>query len=202
MEITALQNASRDCIKITISTGLSFFLRIVYLQQFSPDRLVVGEILSEEDYKDLENAGSIFVAEHDAMNYIARAEQCSNMLALKLLKKNHTKDSINCALDYLKSKKYLSDLRYAEAWLRNRQITKTEGRIKLESGLLAKGINRNIVKEALDEFFMTTSEKELFEKAVTKFERIGIHGKKLQTRLIRAGFSWKYIKKLDCLEID
>jgi regulatory protein len=197
LEITVLQRVSGDCIKITISTGLSFFFRTIYLKNFSIDRLVIGETLTEEDYIDLETAGGIFSAEHDAMNYLARAEQCRAQLTLKLLKKNHTKKEIELALNYLEKKVYLSDKRYAGAWLRNRQITKAEGRVKLESELVKKGIDRCIIKEALDEYFEFTSEEELFVKALEKFQRLGKKDEKLQQSLLKAGFSWKLIKEIN-----
>ncbi|OJF76484.1 MAG: hypothetical protein BKP49_06520 [Treponema sp. CETP13] len=166
------------------------------MQTFPVDRLIVGEVLSEEDYQELENVGCIFSAEHDAMNFLARAEQNRFLLSQKLLKKHHSKEAIAIALDYLESKKYLDDKRYAEAWLRNRSITKAEGRTKLEAGLCSKGIDRKIAKQAIDTFFENTSEEELFNKAVSKFKRMGKKGTKLEESLFRAGFPWKLIKHI------
>lgn len=196
MEITALEIVSGDCIKIAISTGLSFFLRTRYLSTFSADRLFVGMTLLEDEYKDLESAGCIFSAERDAMNYLSRSEQCRNQLTLKLLKKNHTKKDIDIALNYLESKNYLCDARYAEAWLRNRQIKKAEGKIKLESELVKKGLNRSIINKALTNYFNMISEEELFEKALKKYQRLGKTNQKLQRALVRDGFPWKLIKQI------
>ncbi|HZK20414.1 MAG TPA: regulatory protein RecX [Treponemataceae bacterium] len=196
MEISTIQIVSGDCIKITISTGLSFFLRTIYLQNFPLNRLAVGESLTEEDYADLQRAGLAFAAEHDALNYLARAEQCKYILTGKLLKKKHLKESIDTALRYLEKKKYLSDSRFAEAWLRNRKITKAEGRQKLAASLAQKGISREVIQHALDAFFEYTSEEELFERAVLKLKRLGKKDEKLQKALLRAGFPWSLIKHI------
>ena len=98
------------------------------------------------------------------------------------------------ALDYLEKRGYLSDARYARAWLHDRRINHFEGRTKLAGELAARGIEREVAAAALDEFFTENDETEICRKAYEKFTRHGKDGEKLVAAMMRAGFSYKMIK--------
>lgn len=194
VRITATKRISWDCVQVTLSMGSSFFVRVCYLQKLSSQRLVPEEDLSELELEDLVNAGLAFGAEKAAVAYLERAEHSRHLLTVKLKKKGYADVPIQRALDYLEERSSLSDLRYAESWLRNRAINHAEGRSKLLSGLLAKGIDGKTANEALDDYFQLMDEDTVLNRAVEKCLRLGKSQEAMEKYLVRKGFSYKQIK--------
>ena len=153
----------------------------------------VNERLSDDALLD---AGLAAAVELKAVTYLARAEQCRAGLTKKLIEKKYDKKYVGMALDYLEKRAYLSDERFARAWLHDRKINHYEGRTKLAGELAARGIGREIVAAALDEFFTENDEAQICQKAYEKFTRQGKEGEKLMAAMIRAGFTYKMIKDI------
>ncbi|MDE5898624.1 MAG: recombination regulator RecX [Treponemataceae bacterium] len=171
MILLETKQVSPGCVKITSDTGLAFFIRSAYLKTVSPEALVPGAVFSGDAEAELVDAGLAFSAESKAVEYLARAEQCRFKLTRKLLEKQFSRGHIDAALDYLEGVQYLSDGRYARAWLNARKISHAEGRIRLAAELAARGISRETARQALDEFFSENSEMELCRRAYQKLLR-------------------------------
>ena len=103
--------------------------------------------------------------------------------------------SVEEILDYLESEHLLDDRRFAGAWLRNRFITHSEGRIKLTAELSSRGVKKEAIKAALDDFFCEHTELELCSRAFSKLRRICSNDEKNYASLQRLGFSYKTIQK-------
>ena len=181
---------------IATSCG-TFVLRTCYLKIVPPESIDIDVTFnSEEQQNDILDASFAFIAEQHAVNYLSRSEHSRLMLERKLAKKNISQAATEQALNYLEQKNYLNNKRFAESWLRNRTITKTEGPTRLSSELAKRGVNRTIINEVLANFFEENDMDEVFTKAVEKQIRLGKSGKKLQQALFRQGFDWKLIKTL------
>ena len=194
VQIAATKQISWDCVQVTLSMGSSFFVRSCYLQLLPFQDIVVERNLSDDELEDLVAAGLTFAAEKAAAGYLERAEHSRYLLTIKLKKKGHGDAAIGGALDYLEERGFLSDLRYAQAWLRNRAINHAEGRSRLLSGLLAKGIERRLASQALDEYFQSVDEDAVLERAIEKCRRLGKSQETTEKYLIRKGFSYKEFK--------
>lgn len=201
--IDSVEEVSEGCIKLLPSKGPSFFIRTVYLRTINSSRLIPNQKFNEEETEDLLFAGFAFLAEKDALNYLNRSEHSRFLLTQKLQKKGHKLNSINSALDYLEEKKILSDQRYAISWLRNRRISKSEGKIKLFQHLIERGISKSTAQDALSEFYEEFSEYAMLEKAYSKCLRLNLTQEKIDKKLILWGFSSSMIKdyKKNCLNI-
>lgn len=201
ISIKEIERASTGILKVYLVEGPSFFIRDVYLSPFSSGQLFPGSILGESESAQLLLAGRKYLAEHSAMDYLSRAEHCRYSLAAKLLKKGYSTAEAAGALDYLEEKGLLNDLRFASAWLRNRSIHQSEGRQKLLSGLLSRGVSGNDAREALEGYFELADENDLCKRAAEKMIRIGKDEKKMLSALIRKGFSAIIVTKcLKCLK--
>ena len=220
MVIRGIKQTLPGVYKITPDAGSAFFLRAEYLTRVKEERLVcVNGSLSEEDSlflpsenlllgsagvfdegdtEDILHAALVYACESAAMTYLARAEQSRAGLAQKLLKKGLDKNAVSIALDFLEEAGYLSDERFAGAWLRSRSIDHAEGRRKLEAELSSRGIKKDSYEKALNEFFEDKSEKALCERAYRKITRSkkDIDEKKLYASLMRLGFPSKIIKSV------
>lgn len=186
-----------DCVKCAFSGGVAFYVRLAYLTHCPPEKVTAGAELSEEDFADLMDAALVYAAERDAVAYLERSEHSRFLLKTKLLKKKHAVASIERALDYCEERNWLSDSRFAGAWLRSRAITHTEGRIRLQAELTARGVDRQTVNEALAEFFEAESEDDKCVRARDKLISQGKEGDALRRALVRKGFSEKIIRKAE-----
>lgn len=182
--------------EITTVSGPSFFIRTVYLSLIQPEEIVDSAEFLEDKEEELVDAGLCFAVEQKALDYLNRSEQYRIGLTAKLTAKGFSKFHINKALDYLEGKKYLDDRRFAGVWLRNRAITHAEGRTKLAMELASRGIDKAYIKEALDEFFEENSEEEICVRAYKKCVKIKKDEDKINSYLIKNGFSIKLIQKV------
>ena len=200
--IDSVEEVSGECVKIIPAKGPSFFLRLSYLTSIMPEQVCAGQNFTDEKVDELLLAGYAFLAERDALNYLNRCEHSRFLLSQKLQKKGHSLEAIELAFDYLEGKNYLSDRRFAISWLRNRRITKSEGRTKLIQHLLARGISKSIAEESLDEFYEEFSEITMLEKAYSKCLRQNLSQEKIEKKLISWGFSYSMIRdyQKNCLE--
>ena len=204
MQITVCgtKQVAAGYVKITRLAEPAFFIRWEYLQNKSlKEELLSSSVegpveFSEEDSEDIINAGLAFAAESAAVTYLERAEQCRSGLERKLKAKKHSSFAIKLALDYLESKNYLDDSRFARAWLRTHSISKIQGRSRLKAELCARGISRDIVESSLNEYFLSANEDELCLKAFEKYSKRVSDPKKIQSYLLRAGFSFNIVKKI------
>lgn len=192
--ISAQKQISKNCVQLTLSTGSVFFIRTTYLSSITEADLIVGSEITDLQLEEIVEAGFVFAAERAALDYLNRSEQCRYLLTAKLCKKGIDIVHINIALDFLEEKKILSDLRFAEAWLRNRVINHAEGRTKLYSELLTRGIKKEIANIALDNFYEFADEEKIFEKALNKCKRLGKDVVATEKYLTQKGFSRALIK--------
>jgi regulatory protein len=193
MLIKKFEPTSTGLCKVTPDSGAIFYIRKEYLVELNFDSVFAGAEFNEEETSELLDAGLAAVVELKAITYLARCEQCRFNLTNKLVQKGFQKKYINQALDFLESKKLLSDSRFATAWLNGRRLNHYEGRTKLAAELAARGIGREVAEEALDEFFTENDEEEICRKAYEKLSR-SKSGEKLTAALVKAGFSYKRVK--------
>ena len=184
--------------KITPEQGVVFYARQDYLSGIGImlDDVQPGAEFTDDDEEALIDAGLICAVEIKAVSYLARSEQCKFGLKRKLLAKQYKAEYIDKALSFLESKNYLSDERYAAAWLNDRRINHYEGQTKLLLELQARGIDKAIAADAVKEFFTENDEEEICKKAHERFVKKGKSEDKLIEALLKAGFAYKMIKNV------
>lgn len=194
MVLHQIQQTLHGVYEITPAAGSAFFLRREYLSHVEPDCLNLDVELSDDEALDVMNAALCYSAEAAAMSYLARCEHCRSSLFTKLLKKQIDKNAVNSALDYLESVGYLSDFRFAGAWLRTRSIDHAEGRIRLAAELFNRGVERNAARKALDEFFEEHDELEICRRAYKKCLVFKSDEDKIKASLVAKGFTVRQIQ--------
>ena len=192
---TLVESSYSGMFKLTPEEGSAFFVRKEYLPEGLFERINVGLEFDDEETDSLLDAGLTCAVELKAVGYLARAEQSRFGLSRKLIEKKYDKKYVEAALTYLEWRGYLSDLRYATAWLNTRKINHYEGRSRLSAELAARGIARDVANKALDEFFTENDEDELCRKAYEKLSKSKAD-EKLIAALLRSGFSMKQIKSI------
>ena len=192
---TLVESSYSGMFKLTPEEGSAFFVRKEYLPEGLFERIDVGVEFDETDTDSLLDAGLTCAVELKAVGYLARGEQSRFGLTRKLIEKKYDKKYVEAALTYLEGRGYLSDLRFATAWLNIRKINHYEGRSRLAAELAARGIARDVANKALDEFFTENDEDELCRKAYEKLSKSKAD-EKLIAALLRSGFSMKQIKSI------
>ena len=192
---TFVESSYAGMFKFTPEEGSSFYIRKDYLPEGLFERIDVGVEFSEEEADSLMDAGLSCAVELKAVGYLARAEQSRFGLTRKLIEKKYEKKYVEAALDYLEMKGYLSDLRFATAWLNTRRTNHYEGRSRLAVELASRGIARDVANTALDEFFTENDEMEICRKAYEKLSK-SKSGEKLTAAMLRQGFTQKQIRNL------
>ena len=192
---TLVESSYSGMFKLTPEEGSAFFVRKEYLPEGLFERIDVGLEFDDEETDSLLDAGLTCAVELKVVGYLARAEQSRFGLTRKLIDKKYDKKYVEAALTYLEGQGYLSDLRFATAWLNTRKINHFEGRSRLAAELAARGIARDVAGKALDEFFTENDEDELCRKAYEKLSKSKAD-EKLTAALLRSGFSMKQIKSI------
>lgn len=181
--------------KVAPEEGSAFYIRKEYLPEGLFERLDIGAEFDDDETDSLLDAGLTCAVELKAVSYLARAEQSRFGLARKLIEKKYDKKYVEAALSYLEGRGYLSDLRYATAWLNTRRINHYEGKSRLSAELAARGIARDVANKALEEFFLENDEEEICRKAYEKLSK-SKSGEKLMAAMLRQGFTQKQIRNL------
>lgn len=192
---TFVESSYSGMFKFTPEEGSSFYIRKEYLPEGLFDKIDIGVEFDEEQADSLMDAGLTCAVELKAVSYLARAEQSRFGLTRKLIEKKYDKKYVEAALTYLEVRGYLSDRRYATAWLNTRRINHYEGRTRLAAELASRGISRDVASAALDEFFAEHDEGEILLKAWEKLSKKK-SGDKLTAALIQSGFSYKQINEM------
>jgi len=105
-----------------------------------------------------------------ALRLIARAEQCSCGLALKLEKRKCDPASIGEVISRLIELKLIDDSRFARLWLESR-IRLTRSPRQLLSSLCARGIDQDDAKAAVSSVLDEEGEASLIARFVKKHAR-------------------------------
>ena len=123
-----------------------------------------------------------------ALGYLSRREHTVRELVGKLSSKGHSLSEIEDAVIRLQEQDFLSDRRFAEAFIRSRLARNPEGKQILLLRLVDKGVPKSLAREVLDEYFEEHEEEiaEIYSDCQRRLEeRKGTE--KAQRALIRKG---------------
>ena len=192
---TIAETSYSGMFKVAPEEGSAFYVRAEYLPEGLFNKIDVGVEFDENETDCLLDAGLTCAVELKAVSYLARAEQSRFGLTRKLIEKKYDKKYVEAAMSYLELRGYLSDLRYATAWLNTRKTNHYEGRSRLSAELASRGIARDVANKALDNFFAENDEDEICRKAYEKLSK-SKSGEKLTAAMLRQGFTQKQIRNL------
>ena len=118
-------------------------------------------LLSPDDYTTSgKNAEELEKVRESALKILDHADNTSGDLSRKLLNKGYGREEVEIVIDQLANADLLNDVRFAEQYTRN----KTEagkGPLWIRRKLLEKGIDREIVEQALKDVSGKKSERRM-----------------------------------------
>lgn len=178
--------------KIHLSEGPSFFIRDRYLPWSLTD---LPLCLDEEKSAELIHAGRIFLAERQALSLLARAEQSSGGLTIKLERKGFTQLEILPAIVFLQEKALLDDYRFASVWISSRLRRHPDGQRNLVWGLAARGVPISVAQSAVHDICDALTEEQSCEKVASKLLERGKSPAQIDKSLRSRGFTGTVIRK-------
>ncbi|HBA48819.1 MAG TPA: hypothetical protein DCZ91_13700 [Lachnospiraceae bacterium] len=143
MKVTQIEEVSKSRARVYIDEEFAFVLYKGELRSFHIR--AEGEI-SEEDYRSIMEEILPKRAKLRAMNLLKAREYTVKQLHDKLKDGGYPEEIIRQALDYVGSRHYTDDLRYATGFIRNHEGNRSRRRI--EQDLLGRGIDRAVLEQA------------------------------------------------------
>ena len=145
-------------VKICLDNGESF---ILYKGEAAKLSLFENMVLDEKLYQQIMREILGKRAIKRAMHLLEQQERTEKQLRDKLQQNGYPSSCIEQAITYVKSYHYVDDYRYASVYIRYHQ--EKESRQKLTQKLMMRGIDREIISQAMEEEFMADEQTQIRE---------------------------------------
>ncbi len=196
MDVTKIENVTTNKYKIFLDEEFAF---VLYKGELSRYHIKEGGCLKYDEYEKIKKDVVIKRAKKRVLHLLEKMARSEEQIRTKLRQSYYTEDVINEAIDYAKKFGYINDLSYARSYAHMKMQQKSKKEIYF--GLLAKGIEKEIVTEVLEELFGEDDEKELITKLIRKknYDLENLDRKQIQKIngfLMRKGFQYDQIKEV------
>ena len=132
------------------------------------------------------------------LKLITIKDRTEKEIRTKLKEKNFDENTIEEEIEFLSNYGYLSDKRYAEHFTADAINIKKWGKSRIRTELLRRGIERDIVDDAIEEAFVEADDDRLYIEMEKRFKNADFSNMKERTRIFnfyfRRGFSPEEIK--------
>ena len=190
------KKGKQDKIHISVDGEYSFTVDEAYFLSMG---IYNGREVDSDELEEIKETVNIRRAYNYAVSLLARRDHSEKELMNKLHQKGYD-EGVEAALEKLRRGGYVSDERFARLYTRELQTLKKYGKKRIEQELYRKGIDRDIIREVLDE--TDFDENELVSLIERKYGRYLSDEKGVQKTvngLLRMGYSYSEIR--DALKI-
>jgi regulatory protein len=153
----------------------------------------IDEILKSEERRR---------AKEKALNYLSYRARSEKEIKDKLKKKEFPGTIIDEVISDLKRLNLVDDFEFASLWIKDRLEHKPKGERVLKLELLKKGIKKEIIQKALEEFYPSKTEEmeialELVKKRERRYKDLDkmVAKRRLFNFLLRRGFSYEVVRE-------
>lgn len=203
MVITGLESLSRGRIKISLDNTLSIVIykgEVADLPLSGIKRLEEGMEFPEAAYEYVMTSVLPKRAKLRAMNILLKNDKTEKQLSDKLREGSYPQEIIDEAVAYVKSYGYVDDERYARNYAQYRIENKS--RRQIETALMGKGIDKNIISAVLDELYESSDVDEgqiiynlAMKKCKGELPTDDSERRKLYRFLLGKGYSYEQIRR-------
>lgn len=197
MIVTAVEQAAKTRCRVFLDGEFAFTLYRGELRKYG---IIENKELSEEDFLELRTQVLPKRAKLRAMNLLKSRQYTEKQLLDKLLLGGYTQELAQEAVDYVKSYRYIDDVRYAYDYMLCHMESRS--RKEIEQKLQQKGVSKENIKQALDQYMeyeQLPDEKDMIRKMLEKKHCLGRTLDEKEKRRIygffyRKGFSQEAVK--------
>lgn len=198
MKVTRIEELSKSRSRVFIDDEFAF---VLYKGELRAYHITVGGELCREDYDAIMAQVLPKRAKLRAMNLLKSKDYTVKQLRDKLREGGYPEEAVETALAYVADYHYTDDLRYAVGYISDRESVRSRRRI--EQDLLEKGIDREILERAWQEWEEQGGRQDeqqmirsLLEKRRYDTETADIREKqRTYAFLMRKGFSGEEVRK-------
>ncbi len=185
------KKGKQDKIHISVDGEYSFTVDEAYFLSMG---IYNGKEVDDDELNEIKQIVAVRRAYNYAVTLLSRRDHSERELMTKLTQKGYT-DGAEEAITKLRDGGYVSDERFARLYVRELQTLKRYGKRRIEQELYRKGIDREIIREVLDE---TEFEQDDFVSLIErKYGRCLNDEKGVQKTingLLRMGYSYGEIR--------
>jgi regulatory protein len=164
--------------------------------ELSGSSLRVGQELSEQEVQAWQEQSVEAKAYHLALGYVSYRPRSRREMSDYLRRKDYAPEAIERVIQRLEEYRFIDDVEFAAAWIRHRQSLRPRSRRALETELLQKGVDRDVIRAALSKLGDEGQEQMLIDLVAKKRQQSRYQDPdKLMQYLVRQGFSYDQIKK-------
>lgn len=162
--------------------------------------LRVGDHLTDEELEKIFQTENKRKAKETALSLLSYRARSENEISQKLKKKGYDQNSITEVIKDLKRVNLLDDYEFACLWIKDRLRNRPRGVALLRQELKRKGIEKESIEKALDEFYPEESEPEIASELIRKRQKRyqsldkKLARKRMSDFLLRRGFSYEVVK--------
>lgn len=190
------KKGKQDKIHISVDGEYSFTVDEAYFLSMG---IYNGKEVDSEELSEIKETVNVRRAYNYAVSLLARRDHSEKELMTKLHQKGYD-EGAEVAVEKLRNGGYVSDERFARLYSRELQTLKKYGKKRIEQELFRKGIDRDIIREVLEETEFVASELVcLIERKYGRYlcDEKGVQ--KTVNGLLRMGYSYGEIR--DALRI-
>lgn len=185
MKIIKIERKDERTIRVHLDNNEILFLSN---EVFIKNGLRKNDEISEDLFNFLIKENKLFFLKQKAFKLLGRRLHSEKELRIKLNQKGYEKDLIDKIIEELYLNNYLNDYEFARQFADENIRNKLWGQVKIESELMKKGINREIISEVIKEKFFDGDSLEsaviLVNKKLKTFLGKKIDSKKLKSKLL------------------
>lgn len=194
MLVTRLEELARGKRRVWLEGGPRL---VLYRREVEELELQEGSELTPQRYREILTTILIPRARKRAMHLLERMDRTEAQLREKLLQNEYPQEAVEDAVSYVKSFHYVDDQRYALNYVRYR--CQSRSRRQLEAELARKGVDRELIRQALEEEcsqdegekILRWMEKKHYDPAAARQKE----KQRMYQFLLRKGFRWEDIMR-------
>lgn len=196
MTVTKIEAVSKTRYKVYLDGQFAF---VLYKGELSRYQLKEGQEILETTYREIYSEIVVKRAKLRAMHLLNDMGRTEAQLRQKLKQGDYQEDAIEEAIAYVKSFGYINDEEYARSFIESRKDKKS--RKEIYALLCQKGIEKETLDRAFEEFYDSEAPKEAIEAIMRKRNYHPEKADEAQKRkllgyLTRKGFNYEDIRQV------
>ena len=160
--------------------------------------LRVGQAITGTELAQLEQREEVYRARERALGQLARRPRSSSEIARHLRRHKHNDDVIRLVIDDLTGKGLIDDNAFAAFWVEQRETFRPRSRLALRQELGQKGLDREVVSEALESLDEIDAARRVAHKQAGRWQHLPEEEwrAKLTRYLLRQGYPYDVVNEV------
>ena len=197
--ITTIESQKKSEDRVNIYVDEKFFMAI-YKELVFTFNLKKGDIIDEENLKNILKDEMFLKAKNKALNILSRASQSEKKIREKL-SDDFEEDTIDDVVDFLSKYNFINDNELASKIVSTNVNLNKYGKNKIKQNLYNKGLDKSAIDEAMNEIDSDTEFENALYLAEKRYDRVKNEDPKkayakIANHLAYKGFSYDIIKSV------